>query len=122
MFSPRRGLQQYASIPYGLNRVWGGRQGCVGPGRPAPRRGGVGILLLGRLDLRRGIAGDLVVLYEGCSALAFGAQVFDRDAHSRQGFPDPGDFEIEGSLNFWPWSRELVNDLRHGCVGASKEI
>ena len=58
-------------------------------GRPDLWRGGLEILRLGRLDVRRGRVEILFVLDKGCFVLAFVAQVVDRDAHSRQGFPDP---------------------------------
>ena len=42
-----------------------------------------------------------VVLDKGCFALAAVAQIVDRDAHSSQGFPGPGDVELEDGRNFF---------------------
>ena len=47
-------------------------------------------------------------------ALAVVGQIFDRDVHSSQGFLDLGDMELEDDRNFFPWSRELSLDVRHG--------
>ena len=42
------------------------------------------------------------------------AQIFDRDLHSSQGFPDPGDVGLEDDRIFFPLTREQSIDVRSG--------
>ena len=68
---------------------------------------------LGRLELRLGRVGTSIVLDTGRFALALVAQIFGRDAHKSQGFPDPGGAEFEYDRNFFPCSRVLGIEVRH---------
>ena len=64
--------------------------------------------------LRRGLVETSVVRDKGCFVLAVVAQIADRDAHSTQGFLDPGDVLLEDDRNSFPCSRVLSIDVRRG--------